>query len=133
MGSLEKNQNKPAQVFDCPFESAKLESSKKKSKPASVCDSAVPKKKRARLLSYLKSIPLMEKRKTLYRTGCTQALSDRVGVNENLEVVLPGRRVELSNLVNWIRKVLTEQDEVVPEMTTNTWQLYDELSAYVRP
>ena len=24
MGSSEKNQNKPAQVFDCPFESAKL-------------------------------------------------------------------------------------------------------------
>jgi hypothetical protein len=34
---------------DCPFGSAKLGSSAtKESKPASVCDSAVPKKKRAR-------------------------------------------------------------------------------------
>ena len=53
-----------------------------------------------------------------------------LGVDQNLEVVMPARRVELSNLESWMRKTLTKQDEVVLEMTTNTWQLYDELSAY---
>ena len=53
-----------------------------------------------------------------------------LGVDENLEVVMPARRVELSNLESWMKKNLTKQDEVVLEMTTNTWQLYDELVAY---
>ena len=53
-----------------------------------------------------------------------------LGVNENLEVVMPARRVELSNLETWMKKTLTRQDEVVLEMTTNTWQLYDELVEY---
>jgi hypothetical protein len=49
MGSSEKNQNKPAQVFDYPVRirlTGKLD--KDESKPASVCDSAALKKKRAR-------------------------------------------------------------------------------------
>ena len=54
-----------------------------------------------------------------------------LGVDENLEVMMPARRVELSNLEGWMKKTLTRQDEVVLEMTTNTWQNYDELSAYV--
>jgi len=53
-----------------------------------------------------------------------------LGVDEELQVVLPLRRVELSQLESWMKKTLTRQDEVVLEMTTNTWQLYDELSAY---
>ena len=53
-----------------------------------------------------------------------------LGVDENLEVVLTARRVELSNLESWMKKNLTKQDEVVLEMTTNTWQLYDELIEY---
>jgi transposase len=53
-----------------------------------------------------------------------------LGVDENLEVVLPARRVELSHLEGWMKKNLTRQDEVVLEMTTNTWQLYDELVEY---
>jgi transposase len=53
-----------------------------------------------------------------------------LGVDENLEVVMPARRVELSNLEAWMKKTLTKQDEVVLEMTTNTWQLYDELVEY---
>ena len=53
-----------------------------------------------------------------------------LGVDENLEVVLPARRVELSNLEAWLKKALTRQDEIVLEMTTNTWQLYDELCEY---
>ena len=53
-----------------------------------------------------------------------------VGVDEQLNVVLPARRVELSYLEGWMKKSLTKQDEVVLEMSTNTWQLYDELVAY---
>ena len=53
-----------------------------------------------------------------------------LGVDERLEVVMPARRVELSNLERWMKKNLTRQDEVVLEMTTNTWQLYDELVEY---
>jgi transposase len=53
-----------------------------------------------------------------------------LGVDENLEVVLPARRVELAHLEAWMKKTLTRQDEVVLEMTTNTWQLYDELAEY---
>jgi transposase len=50
-----------------------------------------------------------------------------LGVDEDLNIVLPARRVELSRLDAWMQKTLTRQDEVVLEMTTNTWQLYDEL------
>jgi hypothetical protein len=53
------------------------------------------------------------------------------GVDEKLEVVMPARRVELANLEAWMKKILTRRDEVVLEMTTNTWQLYDELVEYV--
>lgn len=54
-----------------------------------------------------------------------------LGVDADLSVVLPMRREELSNLESWMKKNLTKQDEVVLEMTTNTWQLYDELSEHV--
>jgi transposase len=53
-----------------------------------------------------------------------------LGVDEDLNVVLPARRVELAHFESWMKKNLTRQDEVVLEMTTNTWQLYDELSEY---
>jgi transposase len=53
-----------------------------------------------------------------------------VGVDEDLNVVLPVRRVEFSYLEAWMKKTLTRQDDVVLEMTTNTWQLYDELVEY---
>lgn len=53
-----------------------------------------------------------------------------LGVDAELNVVLPARRVELSHLESWMKKILTKQDEVVLEMTTNTWQLYDELIEY---
>jgi transposase len=54
-----------------------------------------------------------------------------VGVDEDLNIVLPARRVEFCYLETWMKKTLTTQDEVVLEMTTNTWQLYDELMVYV--
>ena len=53
-----------------------------------------------------------------------------LGVNQELEVVIPARRIELANLEAWMKKTLTRQDQVVLEMTTNTWQLYDELVEY---
>jgi transposase len=53
-----------------------------------------------------------------------------IGVDDELNVVLPVRRVEFSYLETWMKKTLTKQDEVVLEMTTNTWQLYDELCEY---
>lgn len=53
-----------------------------------------------------------------------------VGVDDDLNVVLPVRRVEFSYLEAWMKKTLTRQDEVVLEMTTNTWQLYDELCGH---
>jgi len=53
-----------------------------------------------------------------------------LGVDADLNVALPLRRVELSHLESWMKKNLTQQDEVVLEMTTNTWQLYDELIEY---
>jgi transposase len=53
-----------------------------------------------------------------------------LGVDEDLNIVLPARRVELSHLETWMKKTLTKQDEVALEMTTNTWQLYDELVVY---
>jgi transposase len=53
-----------------------------------------------------------------------------IGVDDDLNVVLPARRVELSHLEAWMKKTLTKQDDVVLEMTTNTWQLYDELCNY---
>jgi transposase len=53
-----------------------------------------------------------------------------LGVDEDLNVVLPARRVELSHLESWMKKTLTRRDDVALEMTTNTWQLYDELSEY---
>ncbi len=53
-----------------------------------------------------------------------------LGVDDELNIVLPARRVELSRLENWMKKTLTRRDEVVLEMTTNTWQLYDELVVY---
>ncbi len=53
-----------------------------------------------------------------------------LGVDEDLNIVLPARRVELAHLEAWMNKSLTRQDAVVLEMTTNTWQLYDELAEY---
>jgi transposase len=53
-----------------------------------------------------------------------------IGVDDDLNVALPVRRVEFSYLETWMKKTLRKQDDVVLEMTTNTWQLYDELCAY---
>jgi transposase len=39
--------------------------------------------------------------------------------------------VALADMEAWMRKTLTSQDAVVIEMTTNTWQIYDELLPHV--
>jgi len=54
-----------------------------------------------------------------------------VGMDADLKQVLGPRRVQLSDLEAWIRKTLGPQDAVVLEMTTNTWQVYDELLPHV--
>jgi transposase len=50
-----------------------------------------------------------------------------IGVDAQAQRIYGPRRVELSQLRRWIDKDLTQEDAVVLEMTTNTWQLYDEL------
>jgi transposase len=52
-------------------------------------------------------------------------------VDADKNEVMPLRRVPLVQLDDWVRKNLTPQDAVVLEMTTNTWQLYDDLAPHV--
>ncbi len=52
------------------------------------------------------------------------------GVDAHLDPVYGPRRVPLSHLEQWMRQTLTTQDAVVLEMTTNAFQLYDELLPY---
>lgn len=54
-----------------------------------------------------------------------------VGVDGQRNQVLGPQRVQLIHLGGWIRKTLTPQDAVVLEMTTNAFQLYDDLAPYV--
>jgi transposase len=54
-----------------------------------------------------------------------------IGVDEQLNQVLGPQRVQMVNLEGWMRKTLTPSDAVVIEMTTNTWQVYDELLPHV--
>lgn len=49
------------------------------------------------------------------------------GVDADLNPLYGPRRVCLSDLKSWIQKTITPEDAVVLEMTTNTWQLYDDL------
>jgi transposase len=51
-------------------------------------------------------------------------------VDADLQKVYGPKRVALVDLDNWMRKELTHDDAVVLEMTTNTWQVYDELLPY---
>lgn len=54
-----------------------------------------------------------------------------VGVDQDGLKIYGPRRVEWADLEAWRSKTLTPQDAVVIEMTTNTWQVYDEISPYV--
>lgn len=54
-----------------------------------------------------------------------------VGVDIDLNRLLGPQRVRLVDIENWIVKTLGPQDQVALEMTTNTWQVYDELLPHV--
>jgi transposase len=54
-----------------------------------------------------------------------------VGVDADLHQVLGPQRVELLNLGKWMTRTLHLDDAVALEMTTNTWQLYDDLLPHV--
>ena len=53
------------------------------------------------------------------------------GVDAQLTHVLGPQRVQLSRLDSWARKTLTPLDSVALEMSTNSFELYDEISPYV--
>jgi transposase len=54
-----------------------------------------------------------------------------VAVDADRNEVLGPRRVPLERLDAWVRKTLTSHDAVVLEMTTNAYQLYDDLLPHV--
>ncbi len=54
-----------------------------------------------------------------------------IGVDADLHQVLGPQRVQLQHLESWMVKTLTPEDALVLEMTTNTWQVYDELLPHV--
>jgi transposase len=51
-------------------------------------------------------------------------------VDAELNKVYGPQRVEYSRLGAWIEKTITKQDAVILEMTTNAWQIHDELAPY---
>lgn len=53
------------------------------------------------------------------------------GVDADLTQLLGPRRVTYSELGRWIGQTLTQEDALVLEMTTNTWELYDTLLPHV--
>jgi transposase len=53
-------------------------------------------------------------------------------VDADRNEVMSPRRVPLARLDPWVRKTLTSQDAVVLEMTTNAFQLYDDMLPHVR-
>jgi transposase len=54
-----------------------------------------------------------------------------IGVDRERKQVLGPQRVQLVHLERWMRKTLTPQDAVVLEMTTNAFQLHDDLLPHV--
>ena len=55
-----------------------------------------------------------------------------IGVDQNLQQVLGPQRVALAHLEKWMARTLRKEDAVVLEMTTNTWQLHDDLLPHVQ-
>ena len=47
------------------------------------------------------------------------------GLNAQLEIVLPARRMDVERYPQWAKENLTRQDCLVIEASTNTWDLYD--------
>ena len=50
-----------------------------------------------------------------------------VGVEADQRLIYGPQRVQLSSLTGWVKKTLTEADAVVLEMSTNSFQLHDDL------
>jgi transposase len=55
-----------------------------------------------------------------------------IGVDADLNKVYGPRRVELADLGVWVEKTVTAQDAVVLEMSTNSWQIHDELKPHAQ-
>jgi transposase len=53
------------------------------------------------------------------------------GVNAARKEVLPPQRVPWESFKEWMQRSLTDQDRVVIEMTTNTWDIHDALLPHV--
>jgi transposase len=53
-----------------------------------------------------------------------------VGVDPHLDQILGPQRVKIINLQKWCQQQITSSDAVVIEMTTNTWEVYDQLVCY---
>lgn len=53
-----------------------------------------------------------------------------IGVDRHLEQVLGPQRVQLARLESWARKTLQPHDALVLEMTTNAFQLHDDLAPH---
>ena len=51
------------------------------------------------------------------------------GLNAQLEVVLPARRMDIERYPQWAQENLTPRDSLVIEASTNTWDLYDATAA----
>jgi transposase len=47
------------------------------------------------------------------------------GLNAQLEIVLPARRMDMERYPQWAKENLTPRDCLVIEASTNTWDLYD--------
>lgn len=55
-----------------------------------------------------------------------------VGVNSDQEHIFGPHTVQLTHLEAWVKKHLTAQDALVMEMSTNSFELYDELAPHVQ-
>ena len=54
-----------------------------------------------------------------------------VGVDPDGEQILGPQRVAMTQVEGWVQNKLETTDAVVIEMTTNTWQVHDDLQPYV--
>ncbi|MBE0585970.1 MAG: transposase, partial [Desulfofustis sp.] len=53
-----------------------------------------------------------------------------VGVDPQLDQILGPQRVKIVNLQKWCQQQISSSDAVVIEMTTNAWEVYDQLVCY---
>lgn len=51
-------------------------------------------------------------------------------VDEQQQVLMEPQRVKMSDLAEWAARTLTPQDQVVIEVTSNTWSIYEVLATY---